>query len=99
MPNAGTLEMLLKHLSEAIQPLSEELSSGFIHDLGAGFPSAWHNDAQLTGAINSVRSVGGALPEATGNLEQAINNGDALQIIAKGVVLGEKIYSVIQSAI
>jgi len=99
MPNAGTFEVILKHLSEALQPLSEELSSGFIHDLGIGFPAAWHNDPQLNGALNAVRSSAGSLPQATDQLTQAIEDGDTLQIIAKGVVLGEHVFSVIHGAV
>ncbi|MDT7827760.1 hypothetical protein RQM65_03660 [Pricia sp. S334] len=99
MPNAGTFEVVLKHLSEALQPLSEELSSGFIHDLGIGFPASWHNDPQLNGALNTVKSSAGSLPQATEQLTQAIDNGDALQIIAKGAVLGEHVFSVIQGAV
>jgi hypothetical protein len=99
MSNAGTFELVLKYLAEALVPLAEELSPGFLHEMGVGMPASWHTNGQLIGAMNNVQSVSSSLSLATTELQQAIDGGDALQIIAKGVVLGERVSTVIQSAI
>jgi len=99
MPNAGTLELLLRRLAEALEPLGEELNVGFLVELGAGLPAGWHNDSQLTGAFQSVRSAVQALPEAVTDLSDAIDGGDVVDIIARGVALGGKIAEVIATAV
>lgn len=100
MPNnAGTLELVLRRFAEALQPLSEEISPGFLTDLGLGIPPAQQNSGQLNSALQSVRSSTQALPGAVQQLSQAITAGGTGDIIAKGVLLGEKIAEVIVSVV
>lgn len=99
MVNAGTFELILRRLSEALDPLAEELNVGFILNLGGGMPNNWHNSGQLTGAFKSVQSAVKALPAATDQLKDALTGGQALDIIAKGVALGAKVGEVIATAV
>ncbi len=100
MPNqAGTIETVLQRLSEALQPLADELNIGFLHDMGLGVPPAWQSSSQLNSALQSVRSASGALPGAVQQLAQAIAADDTGDIIAKGVKLGQKIAEIIASVV
>ncbi|MCB9081825.1 MAG: hypothetical protein H6555_08965 [Lewinellaceae bacterium] len=94
MPNAGTFELVLRRLAEALEPVGEELTVGFLYDLGAGIPASWRTNGQLTGAFQSVGSAARALPASVTALSTAIGGGNELDIIAKGVALGAKIAEV-----
>jgi hypothetical protein len=98
MNTAGTFELLLRRLAEALQPLAEELSAGFLHSLGAGIPTPWQSNAQLVGAMQSTRSAAGALPNATNALSAAVAGGDPFEIVAKGIALSSKIAEFITAA-
>ena len=51
----GTIEQLLRHLSEALQPLADELSPALLQDVGIGIPAAW--SAQLDSEFAHVSSA------------------------------------------
>jgi hypothetical protein len=87
--NAGTLERVLRRLAEALEPLGEEIGPALINELGLGMPAAWQT--QLNSSFQAVRSAAQALPGALDQLGQAITSGNTGEIIAKGVLLGQKI--------
>jgi hypothetical protein len=90
MPNnAGTIELVLHALSQAFEPLGELFTIGSLDDLGLGVPAVWQD--QLNSSFGALQSAAQALPNARQQLEQAINAGDVLTIIAKGLSLGQKI--------
>jgi hypothetical protein len=90
MPDqAGTIEQLLRHLSEALQPLADELSPALLQDIGIGIPAAW--SAQVDSEFAHVSSAARALPAATTELINASASGNAVTIIARSAALGIRI--------
>ena len=90
MPDqAGTIEQLLRHLSEALQPLADELSPALLQDIGIGIPAAW--SAQVDSEFAHVSSAAQALPAVTTALINASASGNAVTIIARSAELGVRI--------
>ena len=93
----GTIEQLLRHLSEALQPLADELSPALLQDVGIGIPEAWN--AQLESEFAHVSSAARALTPATQALISAAAGGSAVTIIARSAALGIRIGELAATAI
>jgi hypothetical protein len=93
----GTIEQLLRHLSEALQPLADELSPALLQDVGIGIPAAW--SAQLDSEFAHVSSAARALTPATNELITAAAGGNAVAIIARSAALGIRIAELAATAI
>jgi hypothetical protein len=96
---AGTLELLVRELAQAIKPLEDKLASGdpiaFIEELGVRLPATVAADAQLGSALGSTASTAGALEPAIEALVAAIAAEDPVKIISAGEALIAKLGGVL----
>jgi hypothetical protein len=92
----GTIEQLLIRLSDALQPLADELSPALLQDIGVGIPAAW--TAQVESDFTHVSSAARSLPAATQALITAAAGGNAVVIIARSAELGIRITQVAATA-
>ena len=92
----GTIEQLLRHLAEALEPLADELNPALLQDVGIGIPAAW--SAQVDSDFTHVSSAARALPAATQDLITAATGGNAVNIIARSAALGIRIAQVAATA-
>jgi hypothetical protein len=87
-------------LSKALQPIATRLESGqalaLLEELGLKIPANVVTPA-LSSAFSSVATSAQALPQQTQDLITAIEGGDALQIISKGLPLAQSAVSLITS--
>jgi hypothetical protein len=100
---AGTLELLVKELAKALQPLETQLAAGnfaaFIAQLGLRLPDSITSDAQLGAAIASAATAAGALGPVIDQLESAIEADDAAGIISAGAALIGKLGDVLNGGL
>jgi hypothetical protein len=92
----GTIEQLLRHLAESLEPLGDELTPALLLDIGVGIPAAWA--PQVDSDFTHVSSAAKTLSPATQDLVTAAGGGDAVTIIAKSAVLGVRIAQVAVTA-
>jgi len=99
---AGTLELVVREIAHALQPLEDRLASGnalvFIEELGVRLPSVVAADVQLGTALASTATAAGALGPAIDALVAAIVADDAASIVSSGVTLIAKLGDVLTNA-
>ena len=86
-------------LTEALGPLQENLSLGFLAEMGVNLPASWHSDSQLNGRIEAIKSATKDMADASSELASAIEDDDAIDIIAKGTKLGIKLGQAIKASV
>ena len=96
MSDLGTIELLLRHLAESLEPLADELNPALLQDIGIGIPAAWA--PQIDSDFTHVSSAAKTLPPATQELITAAAGGDAVTIIARSAALGIRIAQVAVTA-
>jgi hypothetical protein len=92
----GTIEQLLRHLAESLEPLADELTPALLQDVGIGIPAAW--SGQVDSDFTHVSSAARALPAATQDLIAAAAGGNAVNIIARSAALGLRIAQIAVTA-
>ncbi len=98
---AGTLEVLARALGSALSPLELELTPERVLDLFAGlgvlFPADLLSQPAFTSALNGGSSAAGELPADLDALAQAVEAGDAAQILEKGLAVLADVAALIEA--
>jgi len=95
---AGTIEVLARHLGLALQPLEQKLASGNIiqlfAELGLQFPPQLLTPS-FVNALNAASTAAGTLPGLITQLSADIEADDQAAILQHGIQLVEQIATVI----
>lgn len=85
---AGTIELLVKGLANALAPLERRLSAeevdGYFAQLGMQFPSSVTADPAMNSALQAARTAAGGLAPLAAGLAQAIETDNLAAILAQG---------------
>ncbi len=97
----GTFELFAVELSRALQPIAARLHDPhhalvFLAELGLKLPEGAVSPS-LTSAFENAHRVAHDLPDLAQDLITAIDEGDALEIIAKGVPVAQQIATLIDA--
>lgn len=98
---AGTFELFALELGRALSPIADKLHEPhhaimFLSELGLSLPAGSVSPALLT-ALQNGHQAAHSLPALIQDLSTAIDGGDALNIISKGVPLAQQIASLISA--
>src|SRR5512133_1559843 len=88
MGSAGTIELVVKGLANALAPLERRLSAeevdGYFAQLGMAFPSSVTANPGMSSALQAARSAAGSLPPLAAALAQAIETDNLGAMLAQG---------------
>ena len=92
----GTIEQLLRHLAEALEPLADELTPALLQDVGIGIPAAWN--AQVAGDFAHVSSAAGVVARSDAGSDHRGDGWQRRQHHRKSAALGVRIAQVAATA-
>jgi hypothetical protein len=99
--NPGTFELFALELARALEPIAERLHDPhhaliFLAELGLSLP-AGSVSPSLTTALGQTHTAAHQLPSLTQNLVNAIQGGNAADIIARGVPVAQQVAALISA--